>query len=214
MSSARRAWDSLGVHGRVALLAASAAVIAIGVSSRKLIWAGVTPVAKPAAAGGAEQQRALQYASAVDTFVKQVDGRSLFFVPSAPPPPRPPPVAVADSQPKPPAPPSTYGGPSIIGMLNDSVWFSDGSKLKTGEASDTVKVVRLDSPWGAVLEWKGVEFTVGLFERDRIVMPAPAPKPVEAAPGGATPEPDSTSRLTAKDPLTPGAAAPAEPRKE
>ena len=31
---------------------------------------------------------------------------------------------------KPPPPPSSYGGPSIIAMLSDVVWFSNGRKLK------------------------------------------------------------------------------------
>jgi len=66
-------------------------------------------------------------------------------------------------------------------------------KLKEGESNGTVRLVRLDSPWGARLEWKGVEFDVGLFERDKIVMPAPQPASPSSETSGASPG----SRLSA-----------------
>lgn len=117
-----------------------------------------------------------KYAAAIDEQVAQVSGRSLFFVPGAPvpPPPKPPPTPDPGPEPPPP-PPSSYGGPPVIGMVNDSVWFSDGTRLKVGEAPEGagVKVLAVEPPWGAKVLWKGVEFSVSLFDRDKVIVKAP-----------------------------------------
>lgn len=201
----------MGFHGKVALFAAACAGVAVLASSRHLVSSITTPAARPPEPADAGQQRQQQYAAAIDAHTRQVDGRSLFFVPSAPPPPPPPPPTKVDSgPPPPPPPPARYGGPSIIAMLNDTVWFEGGDRLGVGESSDAVKVVRLNAPWSAVVEWKGVEFTVDLFKKDAVVAPEPsAPEP--AGPASAAGE--SASRLSATDPVSPP-ASPAVADKE
>ncbi len=178
MSRASAAWAALGYPGKLALLTLGCAAVAVLVSSRHLVSAFSTPAARPPAAGAADQQRKQQYAAAIDRHLLQVDGRSLFFIPSAPPPPPPPPPPPrSDGPPPPPPPPARYGGPTIIAMLNDAVWFDNGVKLEVGESSesDSVKVVRLNAPWSAVVEWRGIEFTVDLFKKDAVVAPEPPP---------------------------------------
>jgi hypothetical protein len=203
MSRRSAAWAAMGTHGKIALFAFACAAAALLVSSRHLVSAVATPAASLAAASGSSLERQQQYASVLEANLKQTDGRSLFFIPSAPPPPPPPPAAVVDDRPPPPPPPpARYGGPSIIAMLNDTVWFENGKKLGVGTAEDGLKVVSLNAPWSAVLEWKGVEFTVDLFKKDRVVAPDPLPKP--DAGSAANPEAQEP-RLSATTP--PGATS-------
>ena len=204
------AWSSMGTPGKVALFAFVCALAALLVSSRHLVSAATTPAARVPAASGSDQQRNQQYATALDGHLKQTDGRSLFFVPSAPPPPAPPPAPkTSDEPPKPPPPPARYGGPNIIAMLNDTVWFDNGKKLEVGQSDSSVKVVKLDAPWSATLEWKGVEFTVDLFKKDRVVAPEPPP----AAGGSAKPE-EKEPRLSASNPPNAPSGTPADSGKE
>src|SRR5690606_29540185 len=97
----------------------------------------------------------------------RIDGRSLFFVPSAPPPPPPPPpppVARDDTPPPPPPPPppAQYGGPQIVALINDTVWLAGGDRVAPGESAQGVQVISVDAPWSATVQWSGVEFDVDL----------------------------------------------------
>jgi len=116
---------------------------------------------------GAAHERALARWSG------QIDGRSLFFIPAAPPPPPPPPPPERNDEPAPPPPPpATYGGPQPVALILDTVWFDDETRLEVGgEAEGDLRVLRFSPPRELVLEWKGVEFTVPLFDRDEVVMP-------------------------------------------
>lgn len=95
-------------------------------------------------------------------------GRSMFFIPFAPPPPPPPPPPPREPSPPPPPPPppSRYGGPKVVAMLGDAVWFESGEIVATGDEADGVRVIAVSPPWSARLEWKGVEFDVPLFNRN------------------------------------------------
>jgi hypothetical protein len=204
----------LGAHGAVALVAFAAAIIAFLVSARQLIPAIFMPAPEVTTAPDSIQH-AQQYALAIDEHIKQFDGRSLFFIPSRPLPPPPPPRLQEDpGPPPPPPPPSRYGGPSLIAMMNDTVWFDDGAKLKSGESSTAVRVVRIDAPWSATLEWKGVEFTVGLFERDKVVMPAPQPAPAATVDPESSPQEPEASALTSGDPPATETQSPDHASKE
>lgn len=149
---------------------------------------------------------AKRYAASVDSWASQFDRRSLFFVPGAPTPPEPEAVVEPD---RPPPPPSSYAGPTLIAMMNDTAFFQDGRRLVVGgERDGDLRVIRLKPPWEATLEWKGVEFAVPLFPRDSTVVqitprqpetpPAPAAPPETeppapgAQPAPATPEPAVT----------------------
>jgi hypothetical protein len=165
------------------------ALVVAGAGVRSLIGGLMLPAGDAGASREAESERVNRYALALENQVKQFDGRPLFFIPSEPTkPPPPPPARAEEGPPPPPPPPSKYGGPAIMGMYGGSVWFENGTWVKPGETSAAgVKVVRLDAPWSARLEWKGVEFDVPLFERDTIVSkPAGAtPPPTPATPDGA-----------------------------
>ncbi len=170
----------------------------------------ITPAPKPLnkiddPAKNAEQQKVT-----FDGYLAQVKGRSLFHVPPAP-------QASAAVEPtdtdKPPPPPSSYGGPSIIAMLSDVVWFSNGRKLKVGEKHDDLEVVELAPPWSSRLKWKGVEFDVGFFERSRLTKDAKLPAAGEQTPA---PEADASPASTDAAPADAGndAQTPAEPPRE
>lgn len=126
----------------------------------------------PASAGGGGVEQSARYSS----YIAQFDGRSLFFVPS---PPAPPPVdPPRETGPTTPPPPTRYGGPSLIALVNDTAWFSDGRRLAAGGDKDgTLRVIRIDAPWNALVEWQGVEFTVSLFDRDQVVWREDRPAP-------------------------------------
>jgi hypothetical protein len=177
--------DQLRRIGWMGWLAVSAAALALVLCGRGLVRVGSALFAPSAGRSAAVQDERLnraaeEYSRLLAEAVAQVDGRSIFFVPSPPlPPPPPPPPVVEAPPPPPPPPPATYGGPAIIAMVNGAVWFSDGTRLAVGEesASSELKVVRIEVPWHAVVEWKGIEFKVSLFDRDStVIRPASTPE--------------------------------------
>jgi hypothetical protein len=129
----------------------------------------------------------------------QVDGRSLFFVPAAPPPPPPPPQK--DEGPRPTPKPTTYRGPLLVAMVNDTAWFGKDtgdsgpndkivSVLSVGGPEVRgVKLLELNPPWSATVEWQGVEFDVPLLAPDTIVNKQPPRR--EPPPTAAAEEPES-----------------------
>lgn len=165
----------LGLIGWGALAAVGLACAAVVTSGAGLLEALRTPSATGASDREAVlAQQASEAEKAMSSAAAQFNGRSLFFVPGPPPPPPPPapPPTPDPGPPPPPPPPATYGGPGIMAIVFDVVWFSDGKRLQAGEGNDELRVVRLEAPWGVVVTWKGVEFTVPLFERDKVVAPA------------------------------------------
>jgi hypothetical protein len=101
--------------------------------------------------------------------VAQIDGRTMFFTPDAPPPPPREIVDAGPAEPEPDPPPSRYGGPSIVGMMFDSVWFSNDTTLEIGESGGGITLLGMDAPWSARVEWRGVEFDVPFMQRDEVV---------------------------------------------
>jgi len=169
----------LGPAGIGAVLCGVGAAVVMILSASTLLSAARVPSAT--LVEQAEQERKAsedKFKAAFDDQLKQINGRSLFLVPGAPPPPAPARTVVPD-EPKDPPKPSTYGGPALVGMINGVAWFNDGKKLAVGEGDSDLKMVELKPPWGAVVKWKDVEFTIGLFDRDAVVNPPP--KPVGAA---------------------------------
>jgi hypothetical protein len=206
MNSVRTAWARLGVPGKVALAAAFVAALVLAINAPGLVGAFLAsrPEAPtgPRGSSGSQDDRYQGY-------LAQVDGRSLFFVPAAPPPPAPPATA-HDDIPRETPKPTRYGGPALIAMVNDTAWFADGTVLKAGgEPSGGIRVLRVNPPWSAAVEWSGVEFDVKLFDRDSVVATEPpppnpvAPPALSAAP---TPPAEPVSRT---DPATPP-----EPREQ
>jgi hypothetical protein len=175
----KAAYATMGVAGRIAFIAGAAGVVIVGVSlfnfGRSVIGPGVS------AAASVKDQKDVTAArkAEFERYVAQWDGRSLIIRPGAPKPPEAPKVEADSGPPPPPPPPSSYGGPAIIAMVLDTVWFDDGKRMSVGdEAKDELEVVQVLAPWDAVVKWKGVEFTVPLFARDKLVQ-KPEEKPAE-----------------------------------
>lgn len=115
-----------------------------------------------------------RYAERVETNRQRLTGRSPFFTPAEPPPPPPPPPPPREEEeeeeenpgpPPPPPPPARYGGPEMVAMMGDVVWFANDKRLRVGEEDSGVTVVSTTPPWTAKLLWRGIEFDVQLFER-------------------------------------------------
>lgn len=184
----------LGAHGLTALALAAVTAVVLLVSAEGLLAALVTPGAGSAPAEARERE-AEAYSKGLEAHRAQFDGRSILFVPGPPPPPPPPAPVVTENNepPPPPPPPATYGGPKLIGMVNGVAWFEDGLRLAPGETKSGVHLISIDAPWDAQVEWKGVTFTIGLFARDTLISPRPAPiaPPSEpATPPADKPEPE------------------------
>ncbi len=187
------AWWALG-----ALVLAALVVFLCTIPLVRAVFISAT--AKEAEATDLKKQYALHDQS-MDGYVKQIDGRSLFVIPppfpqkrveSAPIKRDPTPVVVDKG-------PTSYGGPTISAIINDTVWFGDGKKLKLGDpAKDDVAVTALDAPWSATLAWKGKDFEVPFFERDRLIHPRPGTLPLPASASNLT-EPVKKPETTKPD---------------
>ena len=181
----RPAWSRLGPAGKAAVVACGTAVLVAAATLPSLAAALFTrspePPESPAAPGDGASER-------IKAQLAQVDGRSLFFVPSAPPA-APPPPTPKDAGPRTPPKPRVYGGPKLVAMINDTAWFGDDKAVTVlsvgGDAAGGVELISVNPPWGATVLWQGVEFQVPLFEPDTIVNKAPlaAPSPESAAAG-------------------------------
>lgn len=102
------------------------------------------------------------------TYRERFEGRSLFSRPRAPAPPPPPQTSEKepDAAPLPPPIPTTYGGPVVIAVIGDQVWFKskDNLKLRVGEEGAGVKVLASNPPWTVKLAYAGGEYDVAIFK--------------------------------------------------
>lgn len=165
----------LGVRGAAALVAAALAVITLVSVVVPLAQAVLVPGAILGETRSADAERVQRFESDIDGHIAQISGRSMFFVPSAPPPPAP--AQVGDVA-RPERAPSRYEGPAIVAMINGVVWFADGRRIAVEDESDSsLGVVSISAPWSARVLWRGVEFDVPLFERttSRFIEAPPAP---------------------------------------
>lgn len=132
-------------------------------------------------AAGEELASTDRFASNLDTYTGRFDGRYLFFDPP-PPRPEPRPTVREEDDDRPPPPPAAYGGPRIVAMFADEVWFADGRRLRVGGEEDgSLRVISQDSPWSAQVEWRGVPFTVDFFPRDGLLSTINPDPPSHAA---------------------------------
>lgn len=104
------------------------------------------------------------------TYRERFEGRSLFFRPPAPavkPPPYKQALEEKPAEPLPPPPiPMTYGGPVVIAVIGDEVWFKskDNLRLRVGEEGAGVKVLASNPPWTVNLAYAGGEYDVPVFK--------------------------------------------------
>jgi hypothetical protein len=175
-----------------------------------LVRALLGPSAGAQVAAKEDKAQAEKLKGSFDAWTAQTEGRSLFLVPG-------PKVAVVE---KPPEVPTATAETTLAdwrGQTRARVWFDDGKIIAAGGEKDgDVRVVSLDAPWSAKIEWKGVEFSVPFFAHDTVVFPpAEAPKPpappAEPAPSAepaATPPP-SAPTPSSSTPDQPAGPAPA-----
>ncbi len=207
---------TLGVPGCIAVVALLGALFVVAREVPAFVSALMLPrgVGKETVAQSA--QRTEQYNAAFDGYLAQVDGRSMFFVPA-------PPRQAAKTEDKAkddkPSVPTSYGGPKIIAMINDKVWFDDNTSASIGaDENSGLKVVGLNTPWGARIAWRGVEFDVPLFDRttERFIekrgrKEEPKPAATDAAPVGASTETASPSEPATAETQTPAETKPESP---
>jgi hypothetical protein len=157
------------------ILATLAFAIWVALPALSLAFSG-----RAAAAADESDAQPDRFMSNLDTYTGRFEGRSLFF---DPPPPRPEPRPIVRDEPddRAPAPPAAYGGPRIVAMFADEVWFADGRRLRVGGEEDgSLRVVSVDSPWSADVEWRGAPFTVPFFPRDKLFGSIQPPQTVSA----------------------------------
>jgi hypothetical protein len=148
------------------MLCAGAAVV-IGLSAFIRFARTAMYPASTAVAEQNQQKQIDQFRLDLDRYAAQINGRSLFFAPresnagDA--------TTVVQPADHEPLKPTHYAGPSIIAMVNGTVWFSDGQRVEIGKDGRDLTVVSAEAPWSAKIRWQGVEFDVGLFERDTVV---------------------------------------------
>lgn len=148
-----------------------------------------------------------RFASNLDTYAARFNGRYLFF---DPPPPRPEPRPIVREEPdnRPPPPPATYGGPRIVAIFADEVWFADRRRLRVGgEEEGSLRVISLDSPWSVEVEWRGVNFTVPFIARASVIRPVAPPTSDATKPGA----PDAAANVEAAAPSDQPQETPAAP---
>ena len=217
-----------------ALVLGGAALIVLALQGSKLVGAAFMASAGVGDVRKAVEEQAQRFAAAFDPQMAQINGRQLFLLPA------PAPVAVDDTPSDEPATepttPTVYSGPSIVAMVNDAVWFSNGARIATGEKDGDIKIVSIDAPWSAQVQWRGSEFTVKLFDRDAVILPTseasssrrtpvvaapelspapvkPAPKPADAGPkpDAGSPKPAATPSAPTTPPPEHVEPAPSEP---
>jgi hypothetical protein len=132
-----------------------------------LLWASLTfgGSLDPASALKAAAERH-QRMSEVER--RRFDGRSGFFMPTAPvrrPPPKPAEPPKPPPPPKPVGPPATYSGPQPVAAIGDTILFANGSRVRIGQEDGGVRVIASDAPWSVKLGYLGGEYEVPLWDR-------------------------------------------------
>jgi hypothetical protein len=185
----KAAYTALGLPGRVAVAAGAACCVIVGLS----LWSfGRSVVGRnvPVTSGTTDaKEMVATHDAAFARYLAQWNGRSLIVRPGSP---HRSGISAETSPvgpPSPSLPPTEYHGPSIIAMVLDTVWFDDGKRLSVGDApQDDLEVIKVVAPWEAVVRWKNGEFTVPLFQRDKLVI-KPDETPAAPSPGDVKPQP-------------------------
>jgi hypothetical protein len=207
----KAAYAALGIPGRIAFGVGLFALVALAISVYGFTSGLIkSSVSIPPGAGGPQAE---QHKAEFDRYLAQFNGRSLFIVPGNR---RKPDYAPSVAETTAPKAPDRYEGPDIIAMILDTVWFADGKRMKVGDpAQDNLEVVGVNAPWEAKVKWKDVEFTVPLFQRDRLVIKDDSkPNATEAKPPETQaakpedPKPDPTKPVFKPDPTKQAAANP------
>jgi hypothetical protein len=161
--------ERMSIGGAVA---AMLVVLAGGVVVWSLVVLLATAFVETPATREASSTKPAAHEDRLARYVDQFNGRTMFFTPAKPPPARVERAPVVDNGPRIEPPPARYGGPSIIGMANDTIWFSDKRHMIVGgEAVGDLRVLSTDGAWQVRVEWKGVAFEVPFLKRDGVILP-------------------------------------------
>lgn len=180
----RDAWARLGTPGKVATAALGVALvvlISVVPAFVRALWA---PSAETQSSAEGDKELAAKTKEKFPGYLAQIEGRSLFLTPGPPKleSKKPEDEPIEDDKPQKPA---TYGGPAVIAMMGDSVWFDNGKRMQVGDERDgDIRVVAVNIPWEATIEWQEVEFKVGLFKKDDLVIKEQATQTPKAEPAG------------------------------
>ncbi|MCK4871984.1 MAG: hypothetical protein KAS72_04585 [Phycisphaerales bacterium] len=165
-------WRTLPTAGKIAALFALVTIAFAVVRLANLageLWS--VPRAGDGSAA-TDEQGAASYEASLDRYAAMSDGRTLFLKPARPrttrAPVRP---RVTSDEPEDSSVPSSYGGPNIIAMVGNEVWFDDDTRISAGEALGDLEVVSVRTPWSAHLRWRGGEFEATLFDRSESAIP-------------------------------------------
>jgi hypothetical protein len=171
INSTLGAWRALTFVGKLAVLACCLAALVLlwQVGAAGLDLARLPAVTVIAEADAEGNVRA--YEQAQERYAAMIDGRSLFVKPPRPRRERTPIFTTPRNEEPEDDRPTSYGGPTIIAMVGDQVWFDDDTRLRTGEESGSLEVVSVRAPWSARLRWRGEEFTETLFDRTGSAIP-------------------------------------------
>ena len=133
-----------------------------------LLAAMFTPSIGQDGAGESIQAYLAAHDRDLTTYRERFEGRSLFFRPRAPVRPAPKQTVQKEPDVAPPPPPisTTYGGPAVIAVIGDQVWFKgkNNLNLRVGEEGAGVKVLATNPPWTVKLAYAGGEYDVPLFK--------------------------------------------------
>ncbi|MCC6321656.1 MAG: hypothetical protein IT438_09520 [Phycisphaerales bacterium] len=146
-----------------------AAVVVLGVTLAALAWLAV-PLLRPhrpdSAAGEPktlnQDEAAAKFDETMTRNLAQIEGRSAFYLPLKN-------AKVEAPSDKPVA--KHYGGPQIVAMVNNAVWFAGGERIEVGKSdkSGDLSVLSISAPWSAKVRWQGGEFTVEFFQRSPLL---------------------------------------------
>lgn len=179
----REAWTRLGTPGKVAAAAVVLALVVLVSVVPAFVRALWAPSAETQSSADGDKELAAKAKEKFPGYLAQIEGRSLFLKPGPPikETSRPPEDVPAETDEK--QKPTTYGGPAVIAMMGDSVWFDNGKRMQVGDKREgDIRVVAVNIPWEATIEWQEVEFKVGLFKKDDLVIKEQASEAPKAAP--------------------------------
>lgn len=174
----------LGPVGGLAVGVSALGLAALGWNAVLLGQAAIAPASVVEPPEAQQKARLTNYEGQINRRVAQIDGRSMFLTPVAP---RTPEPDEKKDDNTPPPKPTTYGGPGLLAIVYDRVWFDDGRSLEVGgEEEAGLAVVDVSPPWAARLRWRGVDFDVTLFSRtttDFLSKPESETPPESPSPG-------------------------------
>lgn len=226
----REAWARLGTIGKVATGAIALMLVVMTSVVPAFVRALLAPSAETQSSAEGDKELAAKTKEKFPGYLAQIEGRSLFLKPGPPiketsKPPDDLPSENSEKQ-----RPTSYGGPALVAMMGDTVWFDNGKRMQAGgDKEGDLRVVSLNIPWDATIEWQEVEFKVGLFKKDDLVIQAKAKeapqsdsKETPAAPADSPdeeaiakpPQPAEQPRpkvATGEVPASSGSADPAKP---